>query len=892
VKHYLIITLILMGFTLLIGSTGTGDKYKILNTLKNESMLRNPKIQFKVSFNDRDLVGNLSGKLTSDIRNNFKAIAIIFLNDNKLLFGFRELEEEYIQIKLSTDRHGMMHLTLQQVYNEVPVLHHTIMVHTSVDGSISGISSKYLPNINISVLPAIDENEAVGFAKVEFGVQNAAYKDVPLIIIDTESGPKLAYDVSVGNFAQARRYIINALDGSVIKTYELIFEGGPVVGKGINVLGVAIDSLYIYEDSTFEREDVNDIVAYWNGREENPARLPLTGKYNMVDVSDTTLGRIYTLTVNNTGFSVIDFVSSDTDSFQFTHRSGVSAHDYHRKTLKYFKIQHDRNGLDDAGIRVIGFVDYGPNSFISVENAFFNSFTQSLLYGDGNGSPFSAALDVIAHEMTHSFTNNSSNLVYANQSGAMNESMSDIFGYLAEAYYQDGGDWLIGEDVIPGGIRDMSHPPNFRDPDNINSVSFIPVTDNPNGSNDQGGVHTNSGIPNKVFYLLVTGATHYGIEVTALSPDLDSSRALTANIWYTWNNDYLAPDDDFLIGREKMLMVSSALYPGNSDYYGSVFAAWASVGVQGELDISLSSKYVIPDSGETMIVVRNNNKGELDSTMLAQVLETETANVESFELNLVSQAEDSVDEWNGILRPGMSESNYIVSLESNNSNIGFLQKYYDIVSFTSIGPVVYDSHEIIFVNNSILFFDLDLRNEGSVSPALNVSGIISSEDTCITDINFDRFRYGEIAAGDTVTSGGRYSFDLNQNCGIGRSILIDLNIFTNNTFFWTDTFSIQLVPVSVEDEKPVSPEKFVLHNNYPNPFNPQTTLSYTVPRSGDVSLKIYNILGEEIISLFNEFKPAGNYEITWDASAHSSGIYFFRLKSEDFEQTKKMVLLK
>ena len=85
---------------------------------------------------------------------------------------------------------------------------------------------------------------------------------------------------------------------------------------------------------------------------------------------------------------------------------------------------------------------------------------------------------------------------------------------------------------------------------------------------------------------------------------------------------------------------------------------------------------------------------------------------------------------------------------------------------------------------------------------------------------------------------------------------------------------------------------YELSQNYPNPFNPTTTLSYAIPRSGDVTLIIYNILGEEIISLVNEFKSVGRYEITWDASAQSSRIYFYRLKSGDFEETKKMVLLK
>ena len=339
-------------------------------------------------------------------------------------------------------------------------------------------------------------------------------------------------------------------------------------------------------------------------------------------------------------------------------------------------------------------------------------------------------------------------------------------------------------------------------------------------------------------------------------------------------------------------MVSSALYPGNNEYYNSIYSAWASVGIQGDLDVSLNPTFVVPDSGETQISVRNSNKGELDSIMFALVLEAKTTNVDSFQLNLVSQPGDTVDEWTGILRAGASETKYVVSLESNNTNLGFLQKYYNMILFTTIGPIVYDSHEIIFINNSIMFFELDLRNEGSVSPALAVLANISTEDTCVTDINFDRVFFGDIAAGDTVTSSGRYSIDLYQNCTNEETLLFDLDIFTNTDLFWKDSFTIQFIPVSVEDDNLILPEEFTLEQNYPNPFNPKTTLSYAIPRSGDVKLIIYNILGEEIISLVNEFQSAGNYEITWDASAYSSGIYFYRLKSGDFEQTRKMVLLR
>jgi hypothetical protein len=88
------------------------------------------------------------------------------------------------------------------------------------------------------------------------------------------------------------------------------------------------------------------------------------------------------------------------------------------------------------------------------------------------------------------------------------------------------------------------------------------------------------------------------------------------------------------------------------------------------------------------------------------------------------------------------------------------------------------------------------------------------------------------------------------------------------------------------------PSEFSLYQNYPNPFNPSTRIWYGIPKRSFVSLKVFDILGNEIVTLFNEEKQAGNYEITWYASSLPSGIYFYRLQAGDFIQTKKMILLK
>ena len=88
------------------------------------------------------------------------------------------------------------------------------------------------------------------------------------------------------------------------------------------------------------------------------------------------------------------------------------------------------------------------------------------------------------------------------------------------------------------------------------------------------------------------------------------------------------------------------------------------------------------------------------------------------------------------------------------------------------------------------------------------------------------------------------------------------------------------------------PKKFELLQNYPNPFNPSTKISWRTPVGSWQTLKVFDVLGNEVATLVNEYKPAGSYEVKLDASKYTSGIYFYQLRSGHFVQTKKMILLK
>jgi hypothetical protein len=96
----------------------------------------------------------------------------------------------------------------------------------------------------------------------------------------------------------------------------------------------------------------------------------------------------------------------------------------------------------------------------------------------------------------------------------------------------------------------------------------------------------------------------------------------------------------------------------------------------------------------------------------------------------------------------------------------------------------------------------------------------------------------------------------------------------------------------VKKGKPGVPSTFVLEQNYPNPFNPSTTIHYSIAKSAKVNLKIFNVLGEEVATLVNKSQTAGNYEVEFNASKLSSGVYFYQLKTDNYVETKKMMLMK
>lgn len=236
-------------------------------------------------------------------------------------------------------------------------------------------------------------------------------------------------------------------------------------------------------------------------------------------------------------------------------------------TYKLFWDVFDRDSIDDNGMELRGIVHYG----VGYDNAFWNG--QQMVFGDGRlFKRLTLSLDVIGHELQHGVTEHESGLLYQDQSGALNESLSDVFGSLVKQYKLqqsvDAADWLIGVDIVgptfPGrALRDMANPGTAweRDPQPGHMDDFVVTME------DNGGVHINSGIPNKAFHTLAVGLGGYGW-------------ADAGAIWYEALLHYrLQPDASFRSFARLTRVVARRMFGRDSAQAVAVRDAWRSVGV-------------------------------------------------------------------------------------------------------------------------------------------------------------------------------------------------------------------------------------------------------------------------------------------------------------------------
>ena len=403
-------------------------------------------------------------------------VARAFLRNYGSLFGLQDPSRELTLMQQQT-LEGRSFVRYQQQYQGIPVLAGELIVQVGRGNTIVSASGEVLPNLSLDTTPRITAEQALQSALTTiertYGVASSEVSaTTPELWIFNPAllgGPGLRRDTLVW-----RMELRGESDIAVFRELVLVDAQLGHVALHFNQIAHGLDRRVCDHQGRLDsNDDPNDNCA----SDAQAVRREGQGP---------------------TGNADIDL-----------------AYDYSGDTYNYFRNSFGRDSIDNKGMKLISLVRYCPNDVGSCPfaNAFWNGV--QMTYGVG----YAAADDVVGHELTHGVVEFTAGLFYYYQSGALNESLADVFGELMDLGNGKGNDgaaqrWLIGEDLPIGAIRDMKNPPAFGDPDRMNSPNYTADVD----ETDSGGVHQNSGVNNKAAFLMTDGGTFNGQTITGLGP--------------------------------------------------------------------------------------------------------------------------------------------------------------------------------------------------------------------------------------------------------------------------------------------------------------------------------------------------------------------------------------
>ena len=412
-----------------------------------------------------------------------EAAARLYLAACGEFFGVRDQARELRVLRAKTTERGRNVIRFQQTYRDIPVLAGEMIAYLDSAKNLIAITSEILPDIAIATAPTVP----------------------------AEIARERALETIAKNYQMSRDALGAASPELWIFNPQLLRPG---LGSTRLVWRIVV--------TPNEVLPIRELVLV------DAQRGNIALHFNQIDFAKNR----QTYSANNTSTLPGTLVCNEADptcAGGDTH--AVGAHLAAGETYDFYLTNHGRDSINNAGMLLKSTVHYGA----SYANAFWSG--SQMVYGDAYGFPL--ADDVVAHELTHGVTESESNLFYYYQSGAINESFSDVWGEFVDLTNGRGNDaagvrWLLGEDVSGmGALRNMQNPPAFSDPDKMTSAFY--VTSNA----DNGGVHTNSGINNKAAVLMVDGGSFNGRTVASLG------LTQVAKIYYEAQTNLLTSGADY-----------------------------------------------------------------------------------------------------------------------------------------------------------------------------------------------------------------------------------------------------------------------------------------------------------------------------------------------------------
>lgn len=480
--------------------------------------------------------------------------------------------DQLILKRTETDDLGFTHYRFQQVYKNIPIEGGEYLLHEK-NGVLKSGNGKIVSNLNLDVNPILTPEEALKKA-LDFINAKIYIWENP----GAEDQLKHAKNDPNASFRPIPELIISQKNlNEIPEDYRLLYRMEIYAQEPHSQQDVYVDA------KTGEIYDVLNLLH----TTDVPARADTKYSGDQQMTTDSVGPNMYRLRESSRGGGIetfdmnesrdyaqaVDFIDTDNYWKNFNAQQDEVATDCHwgsEMTYDYFFKKHGRNSFDNQGAKMISYVHFDQNYV----NAFWNG--RWMTYGDGNGSsnlPLTS-LDVVGHEITHGVDQYSASLRYRNESGALDESFADIFGNSVEYFAHPANfSWNIGEAFSSsGGFRSMSNPKSKGDPDTYFGQNWF------TGTADNGGVHTNSGVQNFWYYLMVEGGTgtndngHF-YNIQAFGFDTASKIA------YRNTTTYLSRNSTYADARLGAILSAEDLYGECSFIAQEVSEAWQAVGV-------------------------------------------------------------------------------------------------------------------------------------------------------------------------------------------------------------------------------------------------------------------------------------------------------------------------
>lgn len=522
----------------------------------------------------------------------------------------------------TSDFSGFTHQRYQQYFNGMKVEFGTVITHTK-DGIVESVNGELYNPADLDLKPVLTPSQGFQKALEMVPAEKFLWEDPEAALMMEYQKPKgelVVFPlVNKGEVRLAYKYDIYAAQPVSRQEIYVDANSGEILYKNpiIKHANRLISNEEMQENAKkMESVFVSPFVA-------GTAATRYSGAKTIETSFNAGLNR-YVLQDNTRGNGIVTYNSGKTNTYPSTHftdtdnvwndgnytsgsatrdNAALDAHWGAMMTYDFWKNIFNRNSFDDKGAQIKSYVHYDdtptpPNR--GLDNAFWNGSVMS--YGDG----FSAftgpltSIDVCGHEIGHAICSYTANLAYQNQSGALNEGFSDIWGVCIEQYGRNGNlnspvdtaspgtaaVWKIGEDITSGGyLRSMSYPRTKSQPDTFRGTFYVTTADDgtctPNpDTNDSCGVHTNSGVLNHWFYIVTAGKSGTNTAPTPYTYNV-SGIGLTksSQIAYYAERDYLTPNSTFMDARNATIAVASSLYCATSPEVQSVTNAWYAVNV-------------------------------------------------------------------------------------------------------------------------------------------------------------------------------------------------------------------------------------------------------------------------------------------------------------------------